>query len=266
MQTNNKNEGVSPTNKNKENTLRSSTTSIDMAAAGCNNETPYEAMVASSPLQKRNVSSQKVGGVDLRNIEERSVHSVLRDELDIDDETTVHTEVSDLETMIDTHRDNIEKDSSLIWNASEQIKNYGIELFSQERPSGDSESESDERAGSFKEQLDDLYEYVFDVSYDAGFQYAYQHPDNELISVLMDLWFAPGLEEDSELVTTLCESRWPGMNVDWGIFNQGVTDAFDCALEDLIGAQQSTEHGVREQICQGLPATSAGAPRHQLTA
>ena len=85
-----------------------------MAAAGCNNETPYEAMVASSPLQKRNVSSQKVGGVDLRNIEERSVHSVLRDELDIDDETTVHTEVSDLETMIDTHRDNIEKDSSLI--------------------------------------------------------------------------------------------------------------------------------------------------------
>jgi len=164
--------------------------------------------------------------------------TVLRDELDIVDETPVHTENSDLETMIDTHRDKIERESSLIWNASEQIKNYGIELFSQERPSGDSESESDERSGSFNERLDDLHEYVFDVSYDAGFQYAYQYPDNELISVLMDLWFAPDFEEDSELVTTLCESRWPGMNVDWVIFNLGVTDAFDCALEDLIGAQQ----------------------------
>ncbi|NDC38186.1 MAG: hypothetical protein EBZ48_09055 [Proteobacteria bacterium] len=238
MQTNNKNEGVSPTNKNKANTLRSSTTSLDMAAAGCNNETPYEAKGAPSPLQKRNVSIQKVGGVDLRNIEERSAHSVLRDELDIDDETTIYTEVSDLETTIDTHRDNIEKDSSLIWNASEQIKNYGIELFSQERLSGDSESESDKRSGSFNERIDDLHEYVFDVSYDAGFQYAYQYPDNELISVLMDLWFAPDFEEDSELVTTLCESRWPGMHVHWVIFTQGVTDAFDCALGDLIGAEQ----------------------------
>lgn len=164
--------------------------------------------------------------------------TVLRDELDIDDETPIHTEVSDLETMIDTHRDNIEKESSLIWNASELIRNYGIELFSHERPSGDSESESDERAGSFEEQLDDLHEYVFDVSYDAGFQYAYQYPENELISVLRDLWFAPDFEEDSVLVTTLCESRWPGMNVHWVIFTQGVTDAFDCALGDLIGAQQ----------------------------
>jgi len=145
--------------------------------------------------------------------------------------------VTGLAQSIDQHRIKIDSEIPLIEEASSMIRGFTYEKLRELTPLlVNTCNPDDDEYEIIHEAIQEIDLFIDETSTRAGYVWAYENPGNELLSVIMDAWFAA--ESDTHDLSTeidiLCENRWPGIRLNWFAFLRGACDAFDDALEQMI--------------------------------